>query len=50
MSNDLPRTGFMGAQGEATPAHFGVDVDILTGTLAGAFWRAIGAIIARAAR
>ena len=33
MVDDCHATGFMGPQGRGTAAHFGVDVDILTGTL-----------------
>ena len=33
MVDDCHATGFMGPRGAGTPDHFGVDVDILTGTL-----------------
>ena len=33
MVDDCHATGFMGPEGAGTPNHFGVDVDILTGTL-----------------
>ena len=33
MVDDCHATGFMGPRGTGTPEHFGVDVDILTGTL-----------------
>ena len=33
MVDDCHATGFMGPNGAGTPDHFGVDVDILTGTL-----------------
>ncbi|MCL4162200.1 UNVERIFIED_CONTAM: hypothetical protein GTU68_031106, partial [Idotea baltica] len=33
MVDDCHATGFMGPKGAGMPAHFGVDVDILTGTL-----------------
>ena len=42
MVDDCHATGFMGPQGRGTPAHFGVDVDILTGTLGKAMGGAIG--------
>ena len=39
-------TGFMGAHGTGTPEHFGVRVDILTGTLGKALGGALGGYIA----
>lgn len=42
MVDDCHATGFMGPRGAGTPAHFGVEVDILTGTLGKALGGAIG--------
>ncbi|MEH6644310.1 glycine C-acetyltransferase [Sulfitobacter sp.] len=46
MVDDCHATGFMGPQGAGTPAHAGVEVDILTGTLGKALGGAIGGYIA----
>jgi glycine C-acetyltransferase len=46
MVDDCHATGFMGATGAGTPEHFGVDVDILTGTLGKALGGGIGGYIA----
>ena len=46
MVDDCHSTGFMGPQGRGTAAHFGVDVDILTGTLGKALGGALGGYIA----
>lgn len=46
MVDDCHATGFMGPNGAGTPAHFGVDVDILTGTLGKALGGALGGYIA----
>ena len=46
MVDDCHATGFMGPKGAGTPAHFKVDVDILTGTLGKAMGGAIGGYIA----
>jgi len=44
--DDCHSTGFMGPQGAGTAAHFGVSVDILTGTLGKALGGALGGYIA----
>ena len=46
MVDDCHATGFMGPQGRGTPAHAGVSVDILTGTLGKALGGGIGGYIA----
>ncbi len=42
MVDDCHATGFMGPKGAGTPAHAGVEVDVLTGTLGKALGGAIG--------
>lgn len=46
MVDDCHSTGFMGPKGAGTADHFGVDVDILTGTLGKALGGSIGGYIA----
>jgi glycine C-acetyltransferase len=46
MVDDCHSTGFIGPQGAGTAAHFGVSVDILTGTLGKALGGALGGYIA----
>ncbi|MDP4033540.1 MAG: glycine C-acetyltransferase [Pseudorhodobacter sp.] len=46
MVDDCHATGFMGPQGRGMAAHFGVEVDILTGTLGKALGGAMGGYIA----
>ncbi|OYU40161.1 MAG: glycine C-acetyltransferase [Pseudorhodobacter sp. PARRP1] len=46
MVDDCHATGFMGPQGRGTPAHAGVKVDVLTGTLGKALGGALGGYIA----
>ena len=46
MVDDCHATGFFGPQGRGTPAHAGVRVDILTGTLGKALGGALGGYVA----
>ncbi|MGB3146832.1 MAG: glycine C-acetyltransferase [Paracoccaceae bacterium] len=46
MVDDCHATGFMGPEGRGTPAHAGVEVDILTGTLGKALGGALGGYVA----
>lgn len=46
MVDDCHATGFIGPKGSGTPAHAGVEVDVLTGTLGKALGGAIGGYIA----
>ncbi len=46
MVDDCHSTGFWGPQGRGTPAHAGISVDILTGTLGKAMGGAIGGYVA----
>lgn len=46
MVDDCHATGFMGPRGRGTPAHAGVSVDILTGTLGKALGGALGGYVA----
>jgi glycine C-acetyltransferase len=46
MVDDCHATGFIGPQGRGTGAHFGVRVDVLTGTLGKALGGALGGYIA----
>lgn len=46
MVDDCHATGFMGPKGAGTPAHAGVRVDILTGTLGKALGGALGGYVA----
>ena len=48
MVDDCHATGFMGPGGRGTPAHAGVRVDILTGTLGKALGGALGGYVAAA--
>ena len=50
MVDDCHATGFIGPKGAGTPAHFGVEVDILTGTLGKAMGGAIGGFVAASQR
>ena len=49
MVDDCHATGFMGPQGRGTPAHAGVKVDVLTGTLGKALGRRFGWLYRRTA-
>ncbi|MEL7345393.1 MAG: glycine C-acetyltransferase [Pseudomonadota bacterium] len=46
MVDDCHATGFMGPKGRGTPAHFGIQADIITGTLGKALGGAMGGFIA----
>ena len=46
MVDDCHATGFMGPRGAGTPDHFGVEVDILSGTLGKALGGAMGGYVA----
>jgi glycine C-acetyltransferase len=46
MVDDCHATGFIGPAGRGTPAHFGVRVDLLTGTLGKALGGALGGYVA----
>ncbi len=46
MVDDCHATGFMGPEGRGTPAHAGIEADVLTGTLGKALGGAIGGYIA----
>lgn len=46
MVDDCHATGFMGPRGAGSPDHFGIDVDILTGTLGKALGGALGGYVA----
>ena len=46
MVDDCHATGFIGPEGRGTPSHFGVPVDILTGTLGKALGGALGGYVA----
>ncbi|MCG6884441.1 MAG: glycine C-acetyltransferase [Silicimonas sp.] len=50
MVDDCHATGFIGPKGAGTPAHAGVKVDILTGTLGKAMGGAIGGYVAASQR
>ena len=49
MVDDCHATGFIGPQGRGTPAHAGIKVDILTGTLGKALGGALGGYVAASA-
>ncbi|MEM7719656.1 MAG: glycine C-acetyltransferase [Pseudomonadota bacterium] len=46
MVDDCHATGFIGPKGKGTPAHAGIEVDVLTGTLGKALGGAIGGYVA----
>jgi len=48
MVDDCHATGFMGPQGRGTPAHAGIEVEVMTGTLGKALGGALGGYIAGA--
>ena len=50
MVDDCHATGFIGPKGAGTPAHAGVKVDVLTGTLGKALGGAIGGYVAASQR
>ena len=50
MVDDCHATGFIGPKGAGTPAHAGIEVDVLTGTLGKAMGGAIGGYIAASKR
>ncbi len=50
MVDDCHATGFVGPKGRGTPAHFGINADILTGTLGKAMGGAIGGYVAASER
>ncbi len=50
MVDDCHATGFMGPKGAGSPAHAGIKVDILTGTLGKALGGAIGGYVAASQR
>ena len=46
MVDDCHATGFMGPKGQGTPAHFGIQADVVTGTLGKALGGALGGYVA----
>lgn len=50
MVDDCHATGFIGPNGRGTPAHAGIEVDVLTGTLGKAMGGAIGGYVAASQR
>ncbi len=50
MVDDCHATGFIGPEGRGTPAHAGIAVDVLTGTLGKAMGGAIGGYVAASQR